>query len=107
MKYKGYEALVRFDEDDQILIGEVINSSAIIGFHSENSKDLEGEFHTCIDNYIELCAKIGEAPKKPLSGKILVRTTPKIHRLVTDSARSRGVSVNKFIEEAVIERIQA
>ncbi|SFV88326.1 hypothetical protein MNB_SUP05-SYMBIONT-5-700 [hydrothermal vent metagenome] len=42
-----------------------------------------------------------------MSGKILVRTTSKIHHLVTDSARSQGISVNKFIEEAAIEHIQA
>ena len=35
MKYKGYEALVTFDEDDRILCGRVLSTRDVISFEAD------------------------------------------------------------------------
>jgi len=108
MNYKGYEASIHFDEEDKIFWGEVVNlgSKSMILFHSENANDLESEFHASVDAYLETCATTGCAPKKPFSGKMLIRTTPSIHAKAVASAKTQGISVNKLVEQAIIERVQ-
>jgi predicted HicB family RNase H-like nuclease len=103
MNYKGYEASIHFSENDKIFFGEVINSSAIIGFHADTVDGLESEFHISIDDYIKMCADAGRDPKKPFSGKLLVRTTPRIHHMAKAQAKTQGISINKFVERAIVE----
>jgi predicted HicB family RNase H-like nuclease len=35
MKYKGYEAVVEYDEEDRLFVGRVINIQDIIAFDGE------------------------------------------------------------------------
>lgn len=55
MKYKGYYGVVTYDEEAKILHGEVIGLRAIITFQTENARDIEKEFHTSVDVYLEWC----------------------------------------------------
>ena len=109
MNYKGYEASIHFDEEDKIFWGEVVNlgNKSMILFHSENANELENEFHTSVDAYLETCEKTGTTPKKPFSGKMLIRTSPSIHAKAVASAKTQGISVNKLVEQAIVERIEA
>lgn len=108
MNYKGYEASIHFDEEDKIFWGEVVNlgRKSMILFHSENANELENEFHTSVDAYLETCVTTGCTAKKPFSGKMLIRTTPSIHAKAVASAKTQGISVNKLVEQAIIERIE-
>jgi len=38
---------------------------------------------------------------------MLIRTTPSIHAKAVASAKTQGISVNKLVEQAIIERIEA
>jgi predicted HicB family RNase H-like nuclease len=44
---------------------------------------------------------LGHDAQRPFSGKILVRTTPGLHRRVALSAARRQVSMNAFMQEAL------
>ncbi len=104
MEYKGYQASVTFDEHDQILVGKVVNvPHAFIAFDAKDVEQLYEEFKLSIDAYLEACEKTGRKPKKPFSGKMMIRTTPDIHSLVTARAKTEGISINKFVERAIIE----
>ena len=107
MNYKGYEASIHFDEEDKIFWGEIINlgSKSMILFHSENANELENEFQISVDAYLEACKKTGSSAKKPFSGKMLIRTTPSIHAKEVASAKTQGISVNKLVEQAIVERV--
>ena len=108
MNYKGYEASIHFDEEDKIFWGEVVNlgNKSMILFHSENANELEKEFQISVDAYLETCKKPGVIAKKPFSGKMLIRTTPSIHAKAVASAKTQGISVNKLVEQAIIDRVQ-
>lgn len=59
MTYKGYSAMVDFDEIDKILIGRVVGIKAIISFHGVTTEELETNFHESIDHYLDTCSKLG------------------------------------------------
>ena len=51
--YKGYIASIEPDLDDGILVGRVINTRDIIGFHGETISETIKSFHAAIDEYLE------------------------------------------------------
>lgn len=40
-------------------------------------------------------------PSRDYNGRILVRTTPQLHRLLAEKARMQGVSLNLFVNQAI------
>lgn len=97
MTYKGYEGVVKFDEDAHIFHGEVISTRDVITFQGTTVDELEQAFRDSVDDYLAFCAKRGEEPEKPFSGNILVRTNPELHKEITLAARREGKSVNAYI----------
>ena len=57
MKYKGYEAVVQFDEDANIFHGEVINIRDVITFQGRSVKDLKKAFEESVEDYLAFCAE--------------------------------------------------
>jgi predicted HicB family RNase H-like nuclease len=73
MKYKGYEAVVQFDEDANVFHGEVINTSDVITFQRTSVKELKKAFEESVEDYLAFCKERGEEPDKPFSGNFVVR----------------------------------
>lgn len=99
MKYKEYEAVVKFDEDAHVFHGEIINTRDVITFQGSSVKELEQAFKNSVDDYLEFCASRGEEPEKPYSGNFTVRLTPELHRKIALRARRRGKSVNRYVAD--------
>ena len=99
MNYKGYEAVVKFDEDAHILHGDVINTRDVITFQGSSVDELEKAFKDSVDDYLEFCDSRNEEPEKPFSGKFVVRLKPEAHRDVALRARREGKSVNKYVAD--------
>jgi predicted HicB family RNase H-like nuclease len=101
MLYKGYEAVVEYDEEANILHGEVLHLNDVIDFQADCTADLEGAFHDSVNDYLAFCAENSRPPEKPYSGKFAVRMSPELHREVTYAAKLKKESVNNFIVEAL------
>ena len=105
MTYKGYEAVVEFDDDAGIFHGEVINTRDVITFQGESVHELKQAFEESVDDYLDFCASRGEDPEKPFSGTLSLRMTPELHRRVSLDARRKGMSVNSYIVEALQPKV--
>ncbi len=101
MKYKGYEALIEFDEEDRLFVGRVINTRDVIAFDSLSLEELEQSFHTVIDEYLEDFHALGKEPNKPFSGKFNLRISPDLHMKAATQAAVNGISLNSFLEQAI------
>ena len=101
MHYKGYEALVEFDEDEEIFHGEVADLRDVITFQGSSVAELKQSFADSIEDYLEFCRQRGEEPEKPFSGQFVVRTEPGLHKALSIAARREGVSLNKWIAAAL------
>ena len=55
MKYKGYEAVIEYDEEDRLFFGRVINIKDIIVFDGLSVDELEQSFQDVIDEYLADC----------------------------------------------------
>jgi predicted HicB family RNase H-like nuclease len=101
MKYKGYEAVVEFDAEAEILHGEVINIRDVITFQGNSVSELKQAFHDSVDDYLDFCKERGEEPDKPFSGKFMVRISPELHKKIAIKAKKEGQSLNSLVEKSL------
>ena len=57
MSYKGYQAIVAYDEDAEIFHGEVVNLRDVITFQGKSVKELEKAFSDSVEDYIAFRAQ--------------------------------------------------
>ena len=101
MKYKGYEAIIEYDEEDRLFVGRVINTKDIIVFDGLSVDELEQSFHTIIDEYLADCQALNKTPDKPFSGRFNLRVSSDLHRKVAVEASKQGISLNTFVEQTL------
>lgn len=101
MSYKGYTGDVEYDVEAKILYGHVIDFDDIITFESERADEIEGEFHRSVDVYLDWCAERGKEPKKPFSGKLILRMPPETHRAAVIAATRDQKSLNAWLADVI------
>lgn len=101
MTYRGYAARVDYDPEDEIFFGKLAGIRDGVGFHADTVADLKAAFHEAVDDYIETCAKIGKAPEKPFSGRMMFRVSPEVHARAALAAELSGKSLNQWAEEVL------
>ena len=101
MEYKGYIGKVEMDDEVGILYGEVINIRDVITFEGASVDEVQKAFHESVDDYLEFCAKRGESPEKPFSGKFVVRLPAELHRKAYIQAKLAEKSLNGWVTEVL------
>jgi predicted HicB family RNase H-like nuclease len=101
MSYKGYQGKIEYDDDAGIFHGIVINTRDVITFEGESVKELRKAIRDAIDEYLDYCSRNGKEPDKPYSGRFLIRVKPELHKMVAMEAEQRGMTMNKFVAEAL------
>jgi predicted HicB family RNase H-like nuclease len=99
--YKNYIAQIEPDLEDGILVGRVMNTRDIIGFHGNTIAEAIQSFHTVIEEYLEDCKKRGIKPNKPYSGRFNLRVPPALHSEVAAAAVRTGKSLNQWVTEVL------
>lgn len=73
----------------------------MVGFHAYTVDDLKQAFYEAVDDYLETCEHIGNAPQKPYSGKLMLRLSPEVHAAVATAAQISGKSINQWAGETL------
>ena len=107
MEYKGYVGSVEFSEEDALFFGKVLGVRALISYEGENARDLVEDFHSAVDDYLELCAAEGVEPEKAYKGSFNVRISPELHKKATIAAMAEQISLNRFVEESIVRAVLA
>ena len=105
MKYKSYFGTVEYDAQAKIFHGDIINTKDVITFHGTTVKEIEQAFKESINDYISWCMEEGAEPEKPYSGRFNVRLPPELHRQIAIIAKKKKVSLNNFVEKALLDEI--
>ena len=105
MEYKGYIGDVNFDSEAHLFHGEVINTRDVITFQGKSVDELEKAFLDSVEDYLEWCKEDGVSPEKPYSGKFNLRLSPELHKEVAITAKKMKISINKFVEKAVVDEL--
>lgn len=107
IKYKGYIGVLAVDADASVIRGHVVNTKDTITFQGKTVAEAKNAFKESVDDYLEFCKSLGEAPERPFSGQFMVRVKPEMHRDLTAVAQSKGVSVNKIVTGALKRAIRS
>jgi len=105
IEYKGYLGDVNFDSEAHLFHGEVINTRDVITFQGKSVDELEKAFIDSVEDYLEWCKEDGVSPEKPYSGKFNLRLSPELHKEVAITAKKMKISINKFVEKAVVDEL--
>ncbi|MGO8692628.1 MAG: type II toxin-antitoxin system HicB family antitoxin [Rectinemataceae bacterium] len=105
MEYKGYIGLVAYDDQAKIFHGDVINTRDVITFQGTSVDEIEKAFQDSVEDYLVWCEKDGVDPEKPYSGKFNLRLSPKLHKEVAVTAKKMNMSINSFVEKALLDEI--
>lgn len=106
MEYKGYIGHVEFDDEAEIFHGEVINTRDVITFQGKTVQEIKQAFRDSVEDYLEYCAKLGQQPEKPFTGKFMLRIPPDLHRKIYVAAKQSGESINAWIKEQLAHSVE-
>ena len=112
MSYKGYQAVLKYDDEAEVFHGEVVGTRDVVFFEGASVEELNREFQFSINDYLDFCAERGHEPDKRFSGQIsltaffsqrviILRVSPDVHRAANAIAKSEGKSLNAWIAETV------
>ena len=107
IEYKGYIGVFELDSELDTFHGWVINTNDVITFYGSSIAQLREEMQKSIEAYLSFCREHNREPEKPFSGKMMIRTSPELHRRIALEAARRRISMNtyvqKILEKAVSE----
>lgn len=101
LEYKGYHATIEYDAEDELFVGEVFGITDSLNFHGSSINELKSTFSQCIDNYLELCKKVGKNPDKEFRGTFNVRIPPELHRKAALAAVKQKITLNQYVVKAI------
>jgi predicted HicB family RNase H-like nuclease len=103
LNYKGYAGHLEIDEESGLLFGRVLDIRDVVTFQGETVAEAKQAFQDSVDDYLEFCQSLGQAPDKPFSGKLAFRTTPEHHRKVFIAATKADKSINAWMDEVLVK----
>ncbi|MBL8316789.1 MAG: type II toxin-antitoxin system HicB family antitoxin [Burkholderiaceae bacterium] len=97
MSYKGYFARLEYSAEDHLLVGHLAGTRDIVGFHGSSVDELECAFHEAVDDYLNACAQLNQAPNRPSFGRMTLRVDPDLHARADTAARRAGKSLSQWV----------
>lgn len=64
LEYKGYHADIKYDSEDDILIGSIFGINDSINFHGSSVPEITEIFHQSVDHYLDICERENKSPDK-------------------------------------------
>jgi predicted HicB family RNase H-like nuclease len=105
MEYKKFGSEITYNRQEQRFDGEVIGASQELTFSGKSVAELRANFELVADRHVARCTAKGTDPYQKLSGKLIVRFSPELHRAISLAARADGKSVNKWIEGVLADHV--
>lgn len=93
-------------DDANIFHGEVIITRDVITFQGKTADEIKQAFRDSVKDYFEYCAKLGQPPEKPFTGKFMLRIPPDLHRKICVAAKQSGESINAWIKEQLAHFVE-
>jgi len=96
-EYKGYLGSAEIDTQNDILYGKLLFISDLISYTANSVSELKKSFERAVDDYLEVCAEVGDEPDQPCKGTFNIRVGPELHRKLNLNARYEGMGLNEYI----------
>ena len=106
MTYKNYMSTIYYSSEDDVFHGKIEGINDLVNFEGRSVEELKTSFYEAVDDYIETCNKIGKQPMKSFNGSFNIRINPLLHRKASQIAIVEGISLNKFVEKAIQDKVK-
>jgi predicted HicB family RNase H-like nuclease len=103
--HKGYFGSIHYNHEDRIFYGKVEFIRALVSYEGNDADSLETSFAEAVEDYLASCAERGKVPEKPFKGSFNVRIAPELHERVAIAASRHGMSLNRFVAEALSQAV--
>ncbi len=101
LEYKGYTGSIEYSKEDKILFGKVLGIRSLLSYEGSSGIELETDFKTVIDEYLEDCNQREIQPEMPYKGSFNVRISPDLHRALAIRSIELNTSQNQVVGEAL------
>jgi predicted HicB family RNase H-like nuclease len=101
LKYKGYIGTFGLDPSAGLFHGEVKGIPDVVTFQGRTAEELQAAFRGSVDDYLAFCKGLGREPKKPYSGRVLLRLSPALHDRAVKAAGRKSMSLNEWLSAQV------
>ena len=76
-----------------------------VSYEGETLSELRKDFEEAVDSYLDSCRERGVAPRRPFSGRLVVRMSSELHGRVAFAAAGLGTTINEFINRALVDEL--
>jgi predicted HicB family RNase H-like nuclease len=106
MTYKYYTSTIYYSPEDDLFHGKIEGIDDLVSFEGQSVNELKAAFYEAVEEYIETCKKLGKKSLKSFNGTFNIRINPILHRKAVQIAIVEGVSINKFVEKAIEDKVK-
>ena len=106
LNYKGFIGSVYLSEEDEMFYGKIEGISDCIMFEGSSVTELKNMFREAVNEYIEDCKRYNKTHLKSFKGSFNIRVKPEIHQKAAMLATIQGISLNQFVQKAIVKEIQ-
>jgi predicted HicB family RNase H-like nuclease len=101
LEYKGYNGLVLYSAEDEILHGRIVGIRDAITYEGKNVSSLQKNFKAAVDEYLRFCKAEGKMPDTPFKGSFNVRLGSELHKRVALYAEEHDKKLNTVVHDAL------
>lgn len=101
LEYKGYHTKIEIDVESMTLRGKIEGINDYVDFEAKDVLNIEAEFHSAVDDYLDFCKEVGKIPEKEYKGTFNIRISPELHKKLAFYALRDGCSLNAEVEKAI------
>ena len=105
IKHKEYFGSVHYNAEDRVFYGKIEFIRSLVSYEGRDADSLESAFREAVEDYLSTCAELGREPEKPFKGSFNVRIAPELHERVMIAAAQRGMTLNRFVAEALSQAV--
>ena len=64
MECEGYKSKIEYSDEDNCFFGTIVDISDAISFEGQNIDELKTDFAKAVEDYLDMCKRIGKEPEK-------------------------------------------
>jgi predicted HicB family RNase H-like nuclease len=105
MRYKSFLGSIHFSSDDECFHGKIEGIDDLVSFEGRSVNELKARFKEAVEDYLELCRKVGKDLTRSYKGTFNVRVPPELHKQAVRKSVSEGISLNRLVRRALEKEI--
>lgn len=103
LQHRGYYGSIEASPEDNCLFGKLQFIRALVSYEGETVAELTKAFRDAVDDYLDTCASLRQAPEIPCKGSFNVRVGHDLHLAASVAATKQSISLNDLTRKALRE----